>query len=125
MGTRYDVDRVFLARCPCGKTAPGALLRVTVPPWARVVRWFRPPVDWFVAVADDPKTEDGRTIEGPFVRCPDCIRLEPYPASQMMKGPQATAAERRPTNFGALSAQEQWDIDKRLGILDWDGSPEK
>lgn len=33
----------------------------------------------------------------------------------------------RPRNFFKLSAQEQWAIDKSLGILDWEGrdlSPE-
>jgi hypothetical protein len=40
------------------------------------------------------------------------------------KGPLATAAEGRPENWRTLSAEEQWDIDKRLGILDWDGRPE-
>jgi hypothetical protein len=39
------------------------------------------------------------------------------------KGPLATAAERRPSNFKSLPPQEQWDIDKSLGILDWSGSP--
>ena len=28
----------------------------------------------------------------------------------------------RPKNFFKLSAQEQWAIDKNLGILDWEGS---
>lgn len=28
----------------------------------------------------------------------------------------------RPPNFFLLSRQEQWDIDKRLGILDWQGN---
>lgn len=27
----------------------------------------------------------------------------------------------RPRNYFRLSPQEQWDIDKRLGILDWEG----
>lgn len=27
----------------------------------------------------------------------------------------------RPKCFFFLTAQEQWDIDKELGILDWDG----
>ena len=27
----------------------------------------------------------------------------------------------RPTNFFYLTAEEQWDIDKTLGILDWEG----
>jgi hypothetical protein len=41
------------------------------------------------------------------------------------KGPLARAAEHRPENFLKLSMQERWDIDKKLGILDWDGDPEK
>lgn len=28
----------------------------------------------------------------------------------------------RPDNYFKLPPQEQWDIDKRLGILDWDGN---
>jgi hypothetical protein len=28
----------------------------------------------------------------------------------------------RPKNFFKLSSEEQWDIDKRLGILDWVGT---
>lgn len=28
----------------------------------------------------------------------------------------------RPSNFFELSAEEQWAIDKSLGILDWEGS---
>lgn len=31
------------------------------------------------------------------------------------------AALRRPKNFFMLTPREQWDIDKRLGILDWEG----
>jgi hypothetical protein len=31
------------------------------------------------------------------------------------------AAIQRPDNYGKLSAERQWDIDKSLGILDWDG----
>jgi hypothetical protein len=27
----------------------------------------------------------------------------------------------RPTNYFKLSAEERWMIDKRLGILDWEG----
>lgn len=27
----------------------------------------------------------------------------------------------RPKNYFHLSAREQWDIDKQLGILDWEG----
>lgn len=28
----------------------------------------------------------------------------------------------RPKNFFTLSIQEQWDIDEKLGILDWEGT---
>lgn len=27
----------------------------------------------------------------------------------------------RPSNFFELSSQQQWNIDKKLGILDWEG----
>jgi len=36
-------------------------------------------------------------------------------------GPQAEAATRRPSNYCEMSPQAQWDVDKSLGILDWDG----
>ena len=29
-------------------------------------------------------------------------------------------ALKRPKNYNKLTSREQWDIDKRLGILDWD-----
>jgi len=38
-------------------------------------------------------------------------------------GPLALKAQDRPYNYTRLSPQEQWDIDKSLGILDWDGEP--
>lgn len=34
----------------------------------------------------------------------------------------AEAAKQRSPNHDDLSPQEQWDEDKRLGILDWDGN---
>jgi hypothetical protein len=30
-------------------------------------------------------------------------------------------AKLRPKNYAKLSARDQWDIDKSLGLLDWDG----
>lgn len=33
----------------------------------------------------------------------------------------AEKAKERPDNFEKLSAREQWEIDKELGILDWEG----
>lgn len=30
-------------------------------------------------------------------------------------------AKKRPANYAELSAEEQWAIDKELGLLDWDG----
>jgi hypothetical protein len=35
--------------------------------------------------------------------------------------PEAEKAKQRPADFEDLSAREQWEIDKELGILDWDG----
>lgn len=34
---------------------------------------------------------------------------------------KAMAACRRPYDFFRLSQEEQWTVDKELGILDWDG----
>lgn len=42
----------------------------------------------------------------------------------MVKLSQKEMAEKskeRPANYEKLSAREQWQIDKELGILDWDG----
>jgi len=40
-------------------------------------------------------------------------------------GPLARAAQRRPSNFDRLLPEEQWAIDRQLGVLDWDGDPSK
>lgn len=40
-------------------------------------------------------------------------------------GPNAQAAIRRPASYCELSPQGQWDVDKGLGILDWDGEWDK
>lgn len=34
----------------------------------------------------------------------------------------AKQAKLRPNNFEELSPEEQWEIDKKLDILDWDGN---
>lgn len=34
----------------------------------------------------------------------------------------AEVAKQRPGNFEKLTPQEQWEVDKKLGILDWDGN---
>ncbi len=31
------------------------------------------------------------------------------------------ASFKRPTNYFKLSSRKQWEIDKNLGILDWEG----
>ncbi len=52
-----------------------------------------------------------------------CSKPEPVPDHEL--GPMATAALRRPANHNQLSGEDQWEIDKALGILDWDGDPRK
>jgi hypothetical protein len=32
---------------------------------------------------------------------------------------------KRPSNYSQLPLQEQWAIDKNLGILDWDGKDDR
>ena len=34
-------------------------------------------------------------------------------------------AMKRPSDFTFLTAEEQWAIDKRLGLLDWSPTPEE
>lgn len=34
-------------------------------------------------------------------------------------------ALKRPSNYATLSPREQWAIDKRLGILDWEPTEEE
>ena len=31
-------------------------------------------------------------------------------------------AKLRPSNFKNMTPEEQWEVDKALGILDWDGT---
>lgn len=38
-------------------------------------------------------------------------------------GYQARQALKRPKDFEKLSPSAQWEIDRMLGILDWDGDP--
>jgi hypothetical protein len=40
-------------------------------------------------------------------------------------GPLAKKSLERPADFLYLPIKEQWQIDKELGILDWDGDPKK
>lgn len=79
IGARYETDRILQVRCSCGKTATSTLLTITLPPDPpRVVKWFRAPAHWFVALtADLKRIDDGKAIEAPFVRCPTCLRLSP------------------------------------------------
>jgi len=39
----------------------------------------------------------------------------------MTQKEMAMQAKKRPSNYEKLSAEDQWEIDKRLGILDWNG----
>ena len=34
-------------------------------------------------------------------------------------------ALKRPLNYNSISSSEQWEIDKRLGILDWEPTKEE
>lgn len=40
----------------------------------------------------------------------------------MTQREMAEAAKKRSPNYFDMSAEEQWEEDKRLGILDWDGT---
>lgn len=45
------------------------------------------------------------------------------PQPKAKKGTMAERAKQRPANHEEMSPQEQWETDKELGILDWDGKP--
>jgi hypothetical protein len=47
------------------------------------------------------------------------LREGVYPESAYVR------AQMRPSNFYDLPPEEQWSIDKQLGILDWDGSDDR
>ncbi len=63
------------------------------------------------------KKKDEGTVHDRFI---EGLRAKAKKAGRSL-GPQAQAATRRPSNYCELSAQGQWDVDKSLGILDWDG----
>lgn len=42
----------------------------------------------------------------------------------MTQEEMAEAARQRPDNYCELPMREQWEIDKKLGILDWEGEKE-
>jgi hypothetical protein len=52
--------------------------------------------------------------------CGSCVRHKCH-HGEWVTMPPAERVKMRPTNFESLSAEEQWQIDKRLGILDYDG----
>lgn len=63
--------------CGCGRKGVAYTLSttfVTAPPGQDPVRWVRPPPGWFVfAGGDRRRIDDGKVIEGPFVRCTVCM----------------------------------------------------
>lgn len=56
----------------------------------------------------------------------DDANIEPFLAKILddfeSLGSLARKALERPTNYASLDATTQWEIDKRLGILDWSGA---
>jgi acyl-CoA synthetase (AMP-forming)/AMP-acid ligase II len=44
------------------------------------------------------------------------------PQQTFVEAPPRERAKLRPPNYASLPQKEQWEIDKRLGILDWDGT---
>lgn len=55
----------------------------------------------------------------------NALNAIPLPAinttDDTVQSDMADRARRRPANYNSLSGEEQWGIDKDLGILDWDG----
>lgn len=61
--------------------------------------------------------------EQPKERCVTCGRplMVHWRGRPCLVQSPATLAKNRPGNYEQLSPREQWEIDKELGILDWDG----
>ena len=64
------------------------------------------------------KRGDPKTVEISY--CPFCGKKQSEKSDEQELTP-AEKAKGRSANYHHMSAQEQWDEDKRLGILDWDG----
>jgi hypothetical protein len=59
---------------------------------------------------------------GPIYVCDQIASDEVIAAiPKIIEGTDAERAKLRPANYLDLEPCEQWAIDKRLGILDWDG----
>jgi hypothetical protein len=74
---RMSFEATREVSCSCGRTAPAFIMSVRfigTPPDAEPRRWVRPPPRWFVWTNGDPhRIGDGKVIEGPFVRCDECM----------------------------------------------------
>lgn len=86
--------------------------------------------EWVTVSLEGPRYGSGGVVLADTVQVNmlrKVFRLPPMGPPQLIdgKGLLARAAERRPENFHDLDPQAQWDVDKRLGILDWDGDPKK
>lgn len=106
-----------------------------------------PNVKFGVYVNATNKTESGCVkVFDSFCEALDALKASPTPRKLFVKRANATDAFHakketgffdeaiseseeakiarlgRPENFESLSPREQWDVDRDLGILDWDGS---
>lgn len=98
------------------------------------VAWEPDPSDKVVGYATGPyqRSKDGKayrvTVRARFKTAKAAMERvdQLYPFEELEpRGKMATAATYRPRDYEKLSGREQWGIDKQLGILDWDGSPDK
>lgn len=60
-----------------------------------------------------------KAVRKPRCNCVTCWRMY---AEKHELSPMAKKALQRSENYEDLSFADQWAEDKRLGILDWDGS---
>lgn len=60
-----------------------------------------------------------KAIRKPTCNCVTCWKM--YAEKHELTS-RAKLALQRPVNYEELEFRDQWEIDKRLGILDWDGS---
>jgi hypothetical protein len=97
-----------ISKIEAAQIEPGQLMRITFQGWGERGLRRGPPVHPQVWHLPQARTQP-----------------HPMPGEHLMARKNefqlAMAALQRPLSYSKLSAERQWDIDKSLGILDWDG----
>jgi hypothetical protein len=109
---------------PCGRLAcrepawdPINVLTLAVPSMASV----EPSDEFEVYIPPLDIARFGTPPPIPMVRPVAFNAQIQHKVSDAMNTAMREAAQKRPPNYSDLSPEAQWEIDRKLGILDWDG----